>query len=189
MLALSTFKNSDRAIDAALKKASQCKRLIIVYGYNVNLGLYFMESGVGLYPDLKEQCEKEILADYEQRWKEKVEVIADRARVQGIQVVTYVHAERFTSLCLEVIEKEKPYLIITPRPHTLLLPVFTTITLSKPACLHLLTFPSISDLPVSTSIAMLLCKVSNLCLSAWRAHLRTWIRLTKRTNPRKPDAV
>ena len=117
MLALSSFKHSDGAIEIALEKASQCKRLIIVYGRNVNLGLYFMESGVGLYPDLKEQCEKEILADYEQRWKEKVEVIVDRARVQGIQVVTYVHAERFTSLCLEVIEKEKPYLIVTPRPH------------------------------------------------------------------------
>lgn len=117
MLALSTFKHSDSAIDTALKKASQCKRLIIVYGRNVNLGLYFMESGVGLYPDLKEQCEKELLADYEQRWKEKVEVIADRARTQGIQVVTYVHAGRFTSLCMEVIEKEKPSLIVTPRSH------------------------------------------------------------------------
>jgi len=76
MLALSTFKHSDSAIDTALKKASEYKRLVIVYGHNVNLGLYFMESGVGLYPDLKEQCEKEILADYEQKWKEKVEVIA-----------------------------------------------------------------------------------------------------------------
>ena len=99
------------------KKASRCQKLVIVYGHNVNLGLYFLESGVGLYPDLKEQCEKEILADYEQRWKEKVEVIADRARVQGIQVVTYVHAERFASLCLEAIEKEKPSLIIMARSH------------------------------------------------------------------------
>ena len=117
MLALSTFKHADHAIDVALKKASQCKKLIIVYGRNDNLGLFFMESGVGLYPNLKEQCEKEILADYEQQWKEKVEVIADRARAQGIEVVTYVNAERFISLCLEVIEKEKPSLVITVRPH------------------------------------------------------------------------
>ena len=115
MLALSTFKHSESAIDTALKKARQCKGLVIVYGHNINLGLYFMESGIGLYSDLKEQCEKELLADYEQKWKEKVKLIADKARTQGIEVVTYVHAERFTSLCLEVIEKEKPSLIITVR--------------------------------------------------------------------------
>ena len=115
MLALSTFKHSDSTIDTALKKASQCKRLIIVYGRNVNLGLYFVESGIGLYPNLKKQCEKEILADHELQWKERVEAIADRARTQGIQVVTYVHAGRFTSLCLEVIEKEKPSLIVMPQ--------------------------------------------------------------------------
>ena len=113
MLALSTFKHADIAIDTALEKASRCQKLVIVYGHDVNLGLYFMESGVGLYPDLKEQCEKEILTDYEQQWKEKVEVIADRARAQGIEVVTYVRAERFTSLCLKVIEKEEPSLIVT----------------------------------------------------------------------------
>jgi len=117
MLALSTFKYADSAVNTALKKASQCKSLVIVYGHNVNLVLYFMESEVGLYSDLKEQCEKEILADYEEQWKEKVEVIADKARTQDIQVVTYVHAGRFTSLCLKVIEKEKPSLIIMARPH------------------------------------------------------------------------
>ena len=106
MLALSTFKHADRAIDTALRKASQSKRLVIVYGRNINLGLHFMESSVGLYPDLKEQCVKEILADYEQQWKETVKAIADRAKMQGIQVVTYIHAGRFTSLCLEIIEKK-----------------------------------------------------------------------------------
>lgn len=117
MLALSTFKHSDRAIDTALGKANQCKRLVIVYGRNVNVGLYFMESGVGIYPELKEQCEKELLAKFEQQWKEKVETIASRARTQDIKVVTYVRAGCFTSLCLEVIEKEKPSLIVMPQSH------------------------------------------------------------------------
>ena len=117
MLALSTFKHADRAINTALEKARQCRRLVIVYGCNVNLGLYFMESGIGLYPELKEQCEKELLAEFEQKWKEKVEGIANIARMQGLQVVTYVRAERFTSLCLEVIEKEKSFLIVMPQSH------------------------------------------------------------------------
>ena len=116
MLALSAFKRSNRAIDMALEKASRCKRLVIVYGCNVNLGLYFMETGIGLYPKLKEQCEKELLAEFEQQWRAKVEAIAKRARAQGIQVVAYVRKGRFTSLCLEVIEKEKPSLVVTTRP-------------------------------------------------------------------------
>lgn len=115
MLALSTFKHSDRVIDIALERAGQCRRLVIVYGRNVNIGLYFMETGIGLYPNLKEQCEKELLAKFEQQWKEKVETIASRARTQDIKVVTYVRAGCFTSLCLEVIEKEKPFLVVTTR--------------------------------------------------------------------------
>ena len=117
LLALSTFKHSNRAIGIALEKANQCKKLVIVYGHNVNLVMYFMESEVGLYSDLKEQYEKEILADYEEQWKEKVEVIADRARTQDVQVVTYVHTEHFISLCLKIIEKEKPSLVIMARSH------------------------------------------------------------------------
>jgi len=75
-----------------------------------------METDIGLYPKLKEQCEKELLAEFEQQWKVKVEAIAKRARAQGIQVVTYVRTRRFTSLCLEVIEKEIPSLVVTTRP-------------------------------------------------------------------------
>ena len=117
MLALSTFKHVDSAINTALEKASRNKKLIIVCGHNVDLGLCFIESGIGLYPDLKEQFRKEILANHEQRWNEKVKIIAHRAGTQGIEVITYIQAKHFISLCLEVIEKEKPYLIITPRPH------------------------------------------------------------------------
>jgi len=119
MLALYTFKHADRAINTALERASQRKRLVIVYGANVNLGLYFMASGIGIYPKLKEQCEKELLTESEQEWKEKVEAIANRARAEGLQVVTYVRVGRFISLCMEVIEKEKPFLVVTRRPRIL----------------------------------------------------------------------
>lgn len=115
MLALFTFRHTDMAVDVALEKAMQRKRLVIVYGHNINPGLYFIETGIGLYPNLKEQCEKELLTEFEQQWKEKVETIANRARAEGLQVVTYVRAERFASLCSEVIKKEKPFLVVTTR--------------------------------------------------------------------------
>jgi len=113
MLALSTFKYSDKAIEAAIEKANQCKKLIIVYGHEVNLWLYFLETDIGFYPCWKEQCEKELLAEIHQQWKGKIEDITNRVRAENIQVITYVRAERFRTLCMEVVKKEKPSLIIT----------------------------------------------------------------------------
>jgi hypothetical protein len=115
MLALYTFKHSERAITTALEKAGQCERFVIVFGCEVNFGLYIMESDIGLYPSLKARCEKELLLKLEKEWKERTEDIARMARTKCQQVVTYVRAGYFVSLCMEVIEKEKPFLIVTTR--------------------------------------------------------------------------
>ena len=115
MLALSTFKYFDKAIEAAIEKASQCKKLIIVYGHEVSLWLYFLETDIGFYPCWKEQCEKELLTEIHQQWEQKIEAIANRARAENLQVITYVRAERFRTLCMEVVKKEKPSLIITKK--------------------------------------------------------------------------
>jgi hypothetical protein len=117
MLALFTLRHSDRAIETTLQKAHQCKRMIIVYGHFVNVGLYFLESGIGLFPDLKAQCERELLTELERQWYKKIAAIIHRAEADHVQVVAYIRAERFISLCLDVIEKEKPFLIVTTRPH------------------------------------------------------------------------
>jgi hypothetical protein len=118
MLALFTLRHSDRAIETTLQKAHQCKRMVIVYGHFVNVGLYFLESGIGLFPDIKAQCERELLTELERQWKQKVAVIVDRARADNIQVASYIRADRFISLCLDICEKEKPFLIVTSRPRS-----------------------------------------------------------------------
>ena len=115
MLALSTFKHFDKAIEAAIEKARRCKKLIIVYGHEVSLWLYFLETDIGFYPNWKEQCEKELLREIHHQWAGKVEGIANRARAENVQVTTYVRAERFRTLCMEVVKKEKPSLIITKK--------------------------------------------------------------------------
>jgi len=115
MLALSTFKYSDKAIETAIEKASQCKKLIIVYGHEVNLWLYFLETDIGFYPCWKEQCEKELLTKIHHQWVGRVEGIANRAIAENLQVITYVRAERFRTLCMEVVKKEKPSLIIAKK--------------------------------------------------------------------------
>jgi nucleotide-binding universal stress UspA family protein len=113
MLALSTFENSDKAIEGAMEKASQCKKLIIVYGHEVSLWLYFLETDIGFYPCWKEQCEKELLREIHHQWAGKIEGIANRARAENLQVITYVRTECFRTLCMEVVKKEQPSLIIT----------------------------------------------------------------------------
>lgn len=112
MLALSTFKYSDKAMEIAIEKASQFKKLVVVYGREVNLWLYFLETDIGFYPSWKEQCEKELLAEIHQKWEQKVEDIANKARAENLEVTTYVRAGRFGTLCMEVMKKEKPSLII-----------------------------------------------------------------------------
>ncbi|HIJ69865.1 MAG TPA: universal stress protein [Planctomycetes bacterium] len=112
MLALSTFKDSVETIEAAIEKARRCKKLVIVFGHQVNMWLYFLETDIGFFPRWKEECEKKLLVDIHQQQEEKAEAIANRARAENIQVTTYVRTERFRAVCMEVAKKERPSLII-----------------------------------------------------------------------------
>jgi isocitrate dehydrogenase len=115
MLALYTFKHSDKAIEAAIEKAGNRKGLVIVYLSNNNLNKYFVGTDIGFFPDWKEECQKELIQKLERNYRERVEAIAAGAREKGLHVVTYVSAICDTSLWLEIIEKEKPFLIVTTR--------------------------------------------------------------------------
>jgi len=114
-LALSTFRRSEDAIAVALEKAAACKELVVVYVADVNLARYLIGTDVGLYPELKEKCEQELLEEHRQKGKEEAESIAARAETQGIRTVSYVLVGRFALVCLEIVEKERPSLIVTTR--------------------------------------------------------------------------
>jgi hypothetical protein len=60
MLALSTFRQSEKAIDTAIKEAGKVKKLVIVYVADVNLARYFVDVDHGLIPDFKETCEADL---------------------------------------------------------------------------------------------------------------------------------
>ena len=115
MLALSTFRRSDEAVDLALEKAAGGGDLIIVYVADVNLARYFIGTDLGFYPELKKRYEEELLREHEQKGVEVVGCIGKRA--EGLRIVarTYVRIGRFASECMKVIAKEKPGLIITTR--------------------------------------------------------------------------
>lgn len=121
MLALSTFKHSDKAIKMAIEMAFDCKKLVIVYGHEVNPWLYFMGTDFGIIHGLKEQCEIEILIEIEREWEKKIDVIATEARAKGLKVATYVKAKKFKKLYHEVFEKEKPSLVITTKSRKIIM--------------------------------------------------------------------
>ena len=115
MLALSTFRRSDKAVELALEKAEQYGKLVIVYVADVNLARYYIGTDVGLYPQLQERVEEEVLVEHEKEGREEVKPIAERAGAKGLEVKTHVSIGRFARVCLEVIKRENPSVVITTR--------------------------------------------------------------------------
>ena len=115
MLALSTFRKSEKAVDAALEKARKVKKLMVVYVADVNLARYLVDATYGLFPGLKESCESEMLVQYQYAGRGYAAEVADRANKEGIAVKTDVRIGRFAVVCLDVVRREKPSLVVTVR--------------------------------------------------------------------------
>lgn len=115
MLALSTFRQSDEAVNLAIKKAKEGRSLTVVYVVDINIERYLMGSKIGFWPGLKERCKAEILKEYEEQARKHVALIVEMAKRYGIDVKTYVRTGRFAFECLEVVRTETPELIVTTR--------------------------------------------------------------------------
>ena len=115
MLALSTFRKSEQAIETTIQKARNVKKLIVVYVADVNLARYFVGAEPGLLPHLKDICEADLLKQHEKAGHEQVAAIRKKAEQEGIEVKTHVQVGRFAVVCLEVAQKEKPSMIVTTR--------------------------------------------------------------------------
>lgn len=115
MLALSTFRRSEKAIDVAIEKCREIKKLMVVYVVDINVARYLVGVEVELYPDVREICEAEMLEKAEKEAREHVATIAEEAEKKGIQVKTLVKVGRFAVVCLDVVKQEQPSLIVTTR--------------------------------------------------------------------------
>jgi nucleotide-binding universal stress UspA family protein len=115
MLALSTFRQSEKAIDTALEKAREVKKLAVVYVADVNLARYFVDVDLGLFGEFRESCESGLLEQHEKAGREHVAAITARANKEGIEVQTHTQIGRFAVVCLDVVERVKPSLIVTTR--------------------------------------------------------------------------
>jgi nucleotide-binding universal stress UspA family protein len=113
MLALSTFRKSEKAVDAAIQKAKDIKKLVVVFVADVNLAQYFI--GAELSPTMREMCEADVLKLHEKEGREKVEEIATKARLEEIQMKSFIRVGQFAAVCLDLVKQKKPSLIVTTR--------------------------------------------------------------------------
>jgi nucleotide-binding universal stress UspA family protein len=114
-LALSTFRQSEKAVDTAIEEAKATKKLMVVYVADVNLARYLVDVDHGLISELREGCESDLLQKHEKAGRVHVAMITERAGKHGIEVKTHVEIGRFALVCLDVMRQVKPSLIVTTR--------------------------------------------------------------------------
>ena len=115
MLALSTFRHSDKAIALALDRAESNGGLIIAYVVDINLARYFIGSDVGLYEQLKSKCEREILEEHRRMARSRVKEIVQQAEARSIRSKVHVQTGRFALKILALANTYRPEVIITTR--------------------------------------------------------------------------
>jgi Universal stress protein family. len=115
MLALSTFRRSEKAVALAVEKCREIKNLIIVYVIDINFARYIVDAEEEFLIGLKEKTESEMLEKAEKDAREEVAKIAEEAENKGIQVKTIVQVGRFAVVCLDVVKQTHPSVIVTTR--------------------------------------------------------------------------
>ena len=115
MLALSTFRRSEKAVSVAIEKGQEIKRLMIVYVVDINVARYIIGAEEEFLFDLKEQSEADLIEKAEKDALEQVAKIAGEAEKKGIQVSTITKVGRFAVVCLDVAKQTQPALIVTTR--------------------------------------------------------------------------
>jgi nucleotide-binding universal stress UspA family protein len=115
MLALSTFRRSDKAVEMAIARSRESKKLMVVYVIDINVARYLVGVEEEFFIGLKDTCEAELLEKAEKEGREQLEVIAEKATQSGIQVKTLVKLGRFAVICLDVVNEAHPSLIVTTR--------------------------------------------------------------------------
>ena len=115
MLALSTFRHSDAAIQTALDKAAQAGSLFVLYVADVNLARYLVATDLSVHPELKHMCEEELLELHRKRAAEKAEAIVKQAEGRGITATLHVETGRFGVVALAAVARVRPAMIVTTR--------------------------------------------------------------------------
>jgi len=116
MLALSTFRQSETAVETAIEKAASEKALLlVVFVVDVNVARYLVGTDVGLFPDLRKRCEQDFLREQRGFAEAKVRAVIGTAEKRGVSAESRVATGRFGLECVKVAEEERPDVIVTTR--------------------------------------------------------------------------
>jgi len=116
MLALSTFRRSRKAENAAIKRAREVGKLFVAYVADLNLARYFI--GSNQWPAfLEEGNEERTLRKHVEEGCEQLKKICTEVQGKGIKIGTYIETGRFAVVCLDLAAELKPCEIVTTRSH------------------------------------------------------------------------
>jgi nucleotide-binding universal stress UspA family protein len=115
MLALSSFRRSQEAVEVAIEMGRAVNKLMVVYVVDINTARYLQHVEEEFFLGLKESCESELLENATQEGHKHVATIAEEAGKKGIEVKTLVQLGRFAVVCLDVANQTNPYKIVTTR--------------------------------------------------------------------------
>ena len=116
MLALSTFRQSETAVEAAIERAAGEKALLVVaFVVDVNVARYLLGTDVGFFPNLRDRCEQDFLQDQKRVGEDRARTIVEKAAGRGVEAKSHVVIGRFGLECVKMAETEKPQVIVTTR--------------------------------------------------------------------------
>jgi nucleotide-binding universal stress UspA family protein len=101
MLALSTFRRSEKAIDVAIEKCQETKKLMVVYVIDINVARYLVGVEEEFFIGLKEKSESEMLEKAEKDARDHVATIVEKAKKEGIQVKRLTQIGRFAAVAAD----------------------------------------------------------------------------------------
>ena len=115
MLSVSTFRWSDKAVEEALRRASQTGTLAVVYVVDRNLARYLIGTDFAHYRNLREKCEEDLLGEHEVLGRQRLGAIEEKGKALGIDVRTDLRVGRFAEIELERVKALQPSVVVTTR--------------------------------------------------------------------------
>jgi nucleotide-binding universal stress UspA family protein len=115
MVALSSFRWSQDAIERAFQETEAGGVLVVAYVVDVSIAEYFTGMDVGLYPDVMEACTRDLLKGHKDAGRAILKAIGVKARARQITVKTCLAVGRFAKELLRLIKANDPRVVITCR--------------------------------------------------------------------------
>ncbi len=115
MVALSSFRWSQEAVERAFRETAPGELLLVAYVVDVRIAECFAGTALDLYPEVAEACTRDLLKGHRDFGKVVLKAISVKARARGIRVQTHLAVGQFAKEILRLIGATDPRAVITSR--------------------------------------------------------------------------